>query len=91
MAMPFRNTQVLKWLEELRDLRAILNEREPREAAVEHIIEKSGIKGVSEDDPWRLEDYNDLLAHNCISEDEEQILFWTDQLLRARRRIGEDA
>ena len=82
--------QMLSWLEELQDLRAILNEREPKEAEVERTIRESGIENVSEDDPWRLEDYQDLLAHNCISEDEEQILFWIDQLSRARNRVRKD-
>ena len=82
--------QTLSWLKELRDLRAILNEREPKEAVVECTIKESGIENVSEDDPWRLEDYQDSLARNCISEDEEQILFWISQLNRARNRVQKD-
>lgn len=77
---------MLAWLEELRDLRAILNERAPGEkeaAAAEDIDDYDG--------PMTLDGaagYFDSWPAQLPIEEQER--FWLDQLLRARNRIKKD-
>lgn len=83
--------QMLAWLEELRDLRAILNERAPGEAAAEAKAEKYGEESLTDDDPFRLIDFLDSMSRYTGSPEEEQMVVWAEQLLKARNRVEKDA
>ena len=78
--------QMLAWLEELRDLRTILNERAPgeKEAAIAEDIDDY-------DGPMTLDGaagYFDSWPAQLPIEEQER--FWLDQLLRARNRVEKD-
>ncbi len=84
------NSQMLSWLEELRDLRIILNERTPEEAATEIKAEKYGEESLTDDDPFRLIDFLDSMSRYTGSQEEEQMVIWAEQLLKARDRVQKD-
>jgi hypothetical protein len=81
---------MLAWLEELRDLRAILNERAPGEAATEAKAAKYGEESLTDDDPFRLIDFLDSMSRYTGSPEEEQMVAWAEQLLKARDRVQKD-
>ncbi len=86
MAMPFRNAQVLKWLEELRDLRAILNKCAPGEEEAAKMEDCDNFDG-----PMTLDEATGYFDSWPAQLDiEEQERFWLNQLLEARNRVKKD-
>lgn len=87
------NLQVLSWMKELQNLRDILNERTPEEAAVEAKVEKYGEESLTDDDPFRLIDFLDSLdgiSRYTGTPEEEQMVVWAEQLLKARNSVQKE-
>ena len=88
---PGNDPQMLAWLEELRDLRAILKKRAPGEAEAE-AIEAAGGEPEWSDDPVTLEGYLSMFNEYYIMQPaEKEVYRWAALLNEARKRVGDDA
>jgi len=83
--------QMLAWLEELRDLRAIIKKRAPGEEEAEKIEAKGGEPEWG-DDPVTLDYYlASIIDYYIELPAEKEVYHWAKSLYEARERIGEDA
>lgn len=81
--------QMLAWLEELQDLRAILKERAPNEEEGE-AYEMTHDGESMADGPISLEAYVEFTDGLVGLPYEIEANFWANQLLRARQRIEKE-